>query len=101
MNRILNVKSLLAATVACGALAAASAAHARTDVYLSLGVPAAPVYVAPQRLDDDRPDTLDTWLNGQLAGLPPSYGLATAVLPQLSAYAASHRCTCSPVGHSG
>ena len=48
MNRMLNLKSLLAATVACGALAAASTAHARTDVYLSLGVPVAPVYVEPQ-----------------------------------------------------
>jgi hypothetical protein len=47
MNRLVSLKTLLAATVAFGALAAASAAHARTDVYLSLGVPA-PVYVEPQ-----------------------------------------------------
>ena len=53
MNRI--SKPLLAAAVAIGALAAASAAHARTDVVLSIGIPGAygyvqpaPVYVQPQ-----------------------------------------------------
>lgn len=48
-------KPLLAAAVAFGALAAASAAHARSDVVFSIGVQApygyaqpAPVYVQPQ-----------------------------------------------------
>lgn len=47
-------KSLLAATVALGGLAAGSAAHARSDVHFSIGVHApvgyvqpAPVYVQP------------------------------------------------------
>ena len=48
MKRLFTAKSLLAATVAFGAIAATSAAHARTDVFLSIGVPAAPVYVEPQ-----------------------------------------------------
>lgn len=51
----LRAKSVLAAVAAFGALAAASAAHARSDVYFSVGVQApfgyvqpAPVYVQPQ-----------------------------------------------------
>jgi len=55
MNRIFSAKPLLAAAMAFGALAAASAAHARTDVQFSIGVQApygyvqpAPVYVQPQ-----------------------------------------------------
>jgi hypothetical protein len=47
MNRFLTARPILAAAIAFGTLAAASAAHARTDVYFSVGVPA-PVYVAPQ-----------------------------------------------------
>jgi hypothetical protein len=46
MNRFFSTKAILAATVAFGSLAAATAAHARSDVFLSIGV-AAPAYVAP------------------------------------------------------
>ena len=46
MNRLFSAKPLAAALVAFGALAAASAAHARSDVFLSIGVPM-PVYVQP------------------------------------------------------
>jgi hypothetical protein len=55
MKRLFSAKALVAATVALGAVAAASAAHARSDVILSIGVNApygyvqpAPVYVQPQ-----------------------------------------------------
>ena len=55
MNRILSAKPLLAAAVALGALTAGSAAHARSDVFFSIGIAApvgyaqpAPVYVEPQ-----------------------------------------------------
>jgi hypothetical protein len=54
MNR-LSAKPLLAAAIALGALAAASAAHARPDVFVSIGIQApfgyvqpAPVYVQHQ-----------------------------------------------------
>ena len=54
MNRLLSAKPLLAAAVAFGALAAASAAHARSDVSFSIGIGApigyvepSPVYVQP------------------------------------------------------
>jgi hypothetical protein len=55
MKSLLSAKPLFAAALALGTLAAASAAHARTDVVLSIGVPApygyvqpAPVYVQPR-----------------------------------------------------
>jgi hypothetical protein len=55
MKSLLSAKPLFVAALAVGAFAAASAAHARTDVVLSIGVPApygyvqpAPVYVQPQ-----------------------------------------------------
>lgn len=51
MNRLLSAKPVLAAAVVFGGMALASAAQARTDVFLSLGVPVysqpAPVYVQP------------------------------------------------------
>ena len=55
MKSLFNAKPLLAAAFAVGALAAASAAHARSDVVFSIGFQApygyvepAPVYVQPQ-----------------------------------------------------
>ena len=55
MNRLFSAKPLLAAALAIGALGAASAAHARSDVQFSIGIGApigyvqpAPVYVQPQ-----------------------------------------------------
>ncbi|HET8746717.1 MAG TPA: PXPV repeat protein [Ramlibacter sp.] len=60
MNRITSSKAFIAAAVAFGSLAAVSAAHARTDVAVSIGVPVGyaqpatvyvqprPVYVQPQ-----------------------------------------------------
>jgi hypothetical protein len=55
MKRLFCAKPLLAAALAFGALAAASAAHARSDVVFSIGVQAPygyaepqPVYVHPQ-----------------------------------------------------
>ena len=47
MNRLISAKPLLAVAIAFGSLAAASAAHARSDVFFSVGIPA-PVYVQPQ-----------------------------------------------------
>lgn len=46
MNRLFSAKPLLAAAVALGAVGAASAAHAGTDVFFSVGF-AQPAYVAP------------------------------------------------------
>ena len=54
MNRLISSKPLLAAAIAFGTLAAASAAHARSDVVLSIGVPA-PVYVQPHRVYVQQP----------------------------------------------
>ena len=53
MRRLSSSKSLAAAGLVLGAVLAASAAHARSDVYLSIGVPGgyvqpAPVYVQPR-----------------------------------------------------
>jgi hypothetical protein len=55
MKRLFSAQSLVAAAVAIGAIGVASAAHARSDVVLSIGlnapygyVQSAPVYVAPQ-----------------------------------------------------
>ncbi|HSV79685.1 MAG TPA: PXPV repeat protein [Ramlibacter sp.] len=55
MQRLFCAKPLLAAAVVIGGLAAASAAHARSDVYFSVGVGVpygyvqpGPVYVQPQ-----------------------------------------------------
>lgn len=47
MNRLFSVKPLLAAAIAIGTLAAASAAHARSDVGLSIGINAPYGYVQP------------------------------------------------------
>jgi hypothetical protein len=46
MKSLIRTKSLAAAALAFGAFAIASAAHARTDVFFNVGVPA-PVYVEP------------------------------------------------------
>jgi len=57
MKRLFSAKPLLAAAVVVAGLVAASAAHARSDVHLSIGVQVpfgygyvqpAPVYVQPQ-----------------------------------------------------
>jgi hypothetical protein len=53
MKRLLSAKSIAVAALALGAVGAASAAHARSDVFFSIGVPGAyvsnaPVYVQPQ-----------------------------------------------------
>lgn len=55
MTRLFSAKPLVTAAVVLGAVVAASAAHARSDVILSIGVNApfgyvqpAPVYVQPQ-----------------------------------------------------
>jgi len=54
MKRLFSAKTIAAAAVAFGAVAATSAAHARSDVVFSIGfntpayVHPAPVYVAPQ-----------------------------------------------------
>jgi hypothetical protein len=56
MNRLFSAKPLVAAAIALGAVVAASAAHARSDVIVSIGlnvpvrhhVEPAPVYVQPQ-----------------------------------------------------
>jgi hypothetical protein len=55
MKRIFSAKPLIAAAVALGAVMAASAAHARSDVVVSIGLNAPvghvqprPVYVQPQ-----------------------------------------------------
>lgn len=55
MKRLISTRSVAAAAIVLGAFAAASAAHARSDVYFSIGlqspgvyVQPAPVYVQPQ-----------------------------------------------------
>jgi hypothetical protein len=48
MKSLLSAKPLFAAALAVGAFRAASAAHARTDVVLSIGVPAPYGYVQPR-----------------------------------------------------
>jgi hypothetical protein len=51
MQRLAFTRALVAATLAVGGLAATSAAHARSDVSLSIGIGVpigAPVYVQPQ-----------------------------------------------------
>ena len=47
MKRLTSLKSLAAAALVLGAFGAASAAHARSDVYLSIGVNAPCGYVQP------------------------------------------------------
>jgi hypothetical protein len=47
MKTLFSAKPLLAAAVAVGALAAASAAHARSDVFFSIGIQAPIGYVQP------------------------------------------------------
>lgn len=53
MKRLFSAKPFVAAAIAFGALGIASAAHARSDVFFSIGIPgayvqSAPVYVQPQ-----------------------------------------------------
>jgi hypothetical protein len=55
MNRLTSLKTLAAAAVALGAFGAATAAHARSDVFFTIGLPGpayvqpAPVYVQPSQ----------------------------------------------------
>ena len=53
MNRMTSTRFLATAALALGAFGAATAAHARSDVFFSIGVPgvyveSAPVYVQPR-----------------------------------------------------
>lgn len=50
MRSPISAKVLAAATLATAGFVVASAAHARSEVYFSIGVPAAPVYVEPSPL---------------------------------------------------
>lgn len=47
MKHLMSIKSFAAVAVALGAFAAASSAHARSDVYFSIGVQVPGVYVQP------------------------------------------------------
>ena len=47
MKSTISIKLLATAALAVAGFAAASAAHARSDVYFSIGVQGAPVYVEP------------------------------------------------------
>ena len=47
MNHLTSTKSLAAVALALGALVAASSAHARSDVYFSIGVQSPGYYVEP------------------------------------------------------
>ena len=47
MKASLSVKLLAGAVLAVAGLGVASAAHARSNVYFSIGLPGAPVYVEP------------------------------------------------------
>ncbi len=48
MNRLIPGRFVAAAAVAVAAFGASPAAYARSDVYLTIGLPGAPVYVEPQ-----------------------------------------------------
>ncbi len=48
MNRLLSPKSFAATAVVIGVFAAASAAHARSDVYFSIGLQSPGAYAQPQ-----------------------------------------------------
>jgi hypothetical protein len=50
MKQLISTKSLAAVALALGAFAAASAAHARSDVYFSIGMEVPGVYVQPAPL---------------------------------------------------
>ncbi|MDD5028465.1 MAG: thrombospondin type 3 repeat-containing protein [Rhodoferax sp.] len=47
MKHLISTRALAAVAVALGAFAAASAAHARSDVYFSIGVQVPGIYVQP------------------------------------------------------
>lgn len=47
MKHLISIKSLAAVAIALGAFAAASSAHARSDVYFSIGVQVPGVFVQP------------------------------------------------------
>jgi hypothetical protein len=72
MNRLFSAKSLAVAALALGAAGVASAAHARSDVVLSIGVNApygyvqpAPVYEQPQAVYYAGDARRDEWRHEQ------------------------------------
>jgi outer membrane scaffolding protein for murein synthesis (MipA/OmpV family) len=76
MKRLFSAKSIAVAALALGAVGAASAAHARSDVFFSIGVPGAyvsnapvyvqpePVYVAPPVVQYEQPYYYNNYGNG-------------------------------------
>lgn len=91
MKRLFSAKSLVVASLALGAVGLASAAHARSDVVLSIGlnvpvagyVHQAPVYVAPQPVyvqprtvyygNEYRPVQRAAWRDADRDGIPNIY----------------------------
>lgn len=75
MKRLITTKSLAVVAVALGALAAASSAQARSDVYFSIGVQTpgfyvqpAPVYVQPRSYYTPAPNYYQRHDNGRHYG---------------------------------
>ncbi len=75
MKHLISARSLAAVVVALGVVAAASSAHARSDVYFSIGVqtpgfyvPPAPVYVQPRSYYPPAPGYYQRHDNGRHYG---------------------------------
>lgn len=56
MKHLISAKSLAAIALTLGAFAAASSAHARSDVYFSVGVQVPGIYVQPRPIYMPAPD---------------------------------------------